>query len=193
MRVPLTILFCLLLIGCNDFIGTWDAWEIKKGHNASHRSGMPTRSIGLQAGRHMRFDAYFTNSCLYDTTGFSKAEFTDINKLYGFCDANSYVNENSTRIGWRHNGDGKIEIFAYWHSDGKFAFKKLGETVPYQKDEYELWARNGNYFYRFNNVTLDTAVRSKDAEHGVRFRLWPYFGGNLPAPNDIQIFIHEYN
>lgn len=186
------LILTILLFSCSDFLSTWDAYEIKKGDHFSKRSGHPIRSMGLQAGRHMRFDAYFTNSCLYDTTGLSKQVFTDINKLYGFCDVNSWVNDNSTRIGWRHNGNGKIEIFAYWHRDGNFGYHKLGETDPYTKDQYELWARNGYYYYRFNDVEFKTE-RSIDAEHGVRVRLWFYFGGNMTAPNDMQVFIYEYD
>lgn len=190
MQKYLLILF-LLLCSCNDFIGVWDAYEIKKGDHFSKRdSAIGRRIVGLQAGRHMRFDAYFTSSCLYDTTGFSNDAF-DINKLYGFCDANSGIG-NSTRIGWRHNGAGKIEIFAYWHRDGEFGFEKLGETEPYIQDEYELWAKNGFYYYRFNNVEFSTP-RSVDAEKGVRIRLWFYFGGDKPAPSDMQVFIYEYN
>lgn len=187
MRVLILIL--LLLGGCNDFIDTWDSYEIRRGEHYSRRSGMPRRLVSLKDGRHLRFDAYFTNSCLYDTTGMGYDAY-DINKLYGFTDANS--TKNSTRIGWRHNGSGTIEVFAYWHRDGRIGFQKLGETYPYKKDQYELWARNGYYYYRFNDVEFSTP-RTVDAEQGVRVRLFPYFGGDKKAPNDMTIFILEYN
>lgn len=185
------ILTFLLLIGCSDFLNTWDAYEIQKGQHYSTRTGMPRRLVSLKEGRHLRFDAYFTNSCLYDTAGMGNDAF-DINKLYGFTDANSFNGDNSIRIGWRHNSEGKIEVFAYWHRDGKIGWEKLGETSPYAKDQYELWARNGFYYFRFNTVEFSTP-RSVDAEQGIRTRMYPYFGGNLPAPNDMQIFIYEYS
>lgn len=116
----------------------------------------------------------------------------DINKLYGFTDANSLVHDNSIRIGWRHNGAGIIEIFAYWYAGGKRGIEKLGETMPYIQDEYELRARNGYYYFRFNNKEFSTN-RKVDAEHGIRVRLFPYFGGNKSAPNDIRISIREHD
>lgn len=184
-RIFFTILLSILL-SCSDFIDTWDAYEIRQGQHFSHRTGMPKRLLSLQDGRHMKFDAYFTNSCLYEPSS------DDINKLYGFTDANSSVHKNSVRFGWRHDGKGTIEIFAYWYADGVRGVQRLGETLPYQKDTYEIWARNGYYNFWFNNVEF-TVPRKHDPEHGVRVRLFPYFGGNDPAPNDILIFIREHS
>ena len=185
MNKYIIYLLLLLFTSCNDFIDTWDGYEIKKGEHYSTRSGMPRRLVSLQSGRHLHFKAKFTNSCLYIP------ENDDINKLYGFTDANSLVHDNSVRIGWRHDGQGVIEIFAYWYADGKRGWEKLGETSPYNEDDYEIWARNGWYHFRFNNVEFSTK-RTVDNEHGIRSRLFPWFGGNLPAPDDILIFINEY-
>lgn len=182
------LILCLLILlgGCNDFLDTWDAWDIDKGDHYSHRSGMPRVMGGTpMSGRHMRFDARFTSSTLY------QPYYDDINKLYGFTDTNSGVHQNSVRFGWRHDGNGKIEIFAYWYADGERGFHKMGETDIETPDQYEIWARNGVYWFRFNDVEFVTK-RFKDAEHGLRKRLWPYFGGDAAAPNDIQIFIKEY-
>lgn len=180
------ILFFLFLLGCNDFIDTWDGYEIKKGEHSSQRPGMGKRLISLTDGRHLHFRARFTNSCLYTP------ENDDINKLYGFTDANSSVHQNSIRIGWRHNGNGQIEIFAYWYKDGVRGIEKLGSTTSGIEDEYELWARNGWYYFRFNQTEFSTE-RTKDSEKGIRVRLFPYFGGDLPSPDDMLIFIYEYS
>lgn len=183
-RFALFFLFVLFL-GCNDFIDVWEGYEIRRGEHYSHRTGMPRRVISLQAGRHLHFEARFTNSCLYTP------ENDDINKLYGFTDANSLVHDNSVRFGWRHDGQGTIEIFAYWYTDGKRGWEKLGTTLPYVIDDYEIWARDDWYYFRFNNIEFSTK-RTVNSEHGIRSRLFPYFGGDRPAPNDILIFIHEY-
>lgn len=178
--------FIFLFSGCNDFLDAWEGYEIKKGEHYSHRTGIPRRLVSLYEGRHLLFQATFTNSCLYTP------ENDDINKLYGFTDVNSLVHDNSVRFGWRHDGSGIIEIFAYWYIDGIRGWEKLGETSPYIKDDYEIWARNGWYYFRFNTNEF-SIQRSKDAEHGIRNRLFPYFGGDKTAPNDILIFIHEYS
>jgi hypothetical protein len=70
--------------------------------------------------------------------------------------------------------------------------EKMGETDVYVQDDYELWARNGYYYFRFNSVEFSTP-RAKDCEHGIRSRLFPYFGGDEPAPQEIEIFIYEYS
>jgi hypothetical protein len=180
------IVFALLILAsCNDFLDTWDGYEIKKGDHYSHRSGMP-RGIGtFMSGRHMKFDAIFTSSTLY------QPYYDDINKLYGFTDANATVHENSVRFGWRHDGKGSIEIFAYWYADGKRGFHKMGETQIETTNQYELWAKDDTYYFRFNNVEFETERHTK-SEHGLRKRLWPYFGGNAAAPNEMLILIYEY-
>lgn len=176
-------LIFLCLISCTDFLDTWDAYEIKKGNHYSQRSGLPPRVVSLRSGNYMQFKARFTTSCLYIPY------YDDINKLYGFTDCNSLVHQNSARIGWRHK-DGVIEIFAYWYVDGKRGFKKLGETTIYTADTYSILIDDNNMVFTFNTTT-HVVPRSKSCERGVRARLYPYFGGNEPAPQDIKIYIYE--
>lgn len=134
----------------------------------------------------MSFDARFTKSCLYTPKD------DDINKLYGFTDCNSNVHDNSVRFGWRHNGSGTIEIFAYWYVDGLRGFSKMGETTPDATDQYEIWARDDKYTFRFNGTEFSVR-RTKNCEKGLRIRLFPYFGGNERAPDNIVIFIYEHS
>jgi len=163
-------------------VGYWDRYEIKQDRHYSHLFLYKLKAY--KEGRHMLFKAKFTESCLYDVRD------DDINKLYGFTDANSGVHDNSVRFGWRHNGKGYIEIFAYWYNDNKRGWKKLGDTIPEQIDTYEIWARDTQYYFRFND-NIHIVYREFGFKHGLRLRLYPYFGGNRPAPNDIIIYIHE--
>jgi hypothetical protein len=182
------LLFSILigLFNCNDFLDTWDGYVIKKGDHYSRRSGMPRRLISLQDGRHIKFQTRFTSSCLYEPY------YDDINKLYGFTDCNSSIHENSVRFGWRHDGKGNIEIFAYWYVDGKRGFQKMGETQINIPDEYEIWSKGNEYYFRFNNNEF-TTPRTKDCIHGIRARCFPYFGGDASAPQEITIFIYEFS
>lgn len=186
MRVCVIIFLINLFLfsNCRDFLDTWDGYEIRKGEHYSRRSGMPRRIVSLFEGRHLEFEARFTSSCLY------QPYYDDLNKLYGFTDCNSGVHENSVRFAWRHNGKGKIEIFAYWYVEGTRGFYKMGETEIEIPDTYEIWAKNDSYYFRFNNVEFSTP-RLKNCDHGLRVRLFPYFGGNAPAPNDMLILIFE--
>lgn len=136
----------------------------------------------------MKFDAKFDASALYDTAGM-KADAYDINKLYGFTDGD--FNNNSIRIGWVHLSGDVIEVWAYWHKSGQIGFHKLGTTYPSKVDHYELSAQDAIYRFRFNDIVFETE-RIVEYQGGVRVRHYPYFGGDLPARNDMTIDIYEY-
>ena len=186
MKKLLFIVFLFINSTCNDFLDTWEGYVIPQGEHPSHRSGMPSRIINLKDGRHLLFDAKFLPSCLYDPQN------DDINKLYGFTDCNSEVHENSTRFGWRTNKDQRIEIFAYWYTDGQLGFQSMGFTSPNKIDQYEIWAKVDFYYFRFNQTEF-TTVRTKNCVHGIRVRLYPYFGGDLRAPHQMEFEIYEYD
>ena len=133
----------------------------------------------------MLFDASFSASCLYVPKN------DDINKLYGFTDCNSLIHENSVRFGWRVNSDERIEIFAYYYVDSHLNYKSMGFTGPNMVNHYEIWAKDGTYWFRFNSEIFET-LRVKNCVKGIRFRAFPYFGGNETAPHDMEIEILEY-
>jgi len=174
-----------LSFGCNDFLNTWDGYVIDQGDHYSHRDGMLPRLINLKDGRHLLFDASFSASCLYVPKN------DDINKLYGFTDCNSLIHENSVRFGWRVNSDERIEIFAYYYVDSHLNYKSMGFTGPNMVNHYEIWAKDGTYWFRFNSEIFET-LRVKNCVKGIRFRAFPYFGGNETAPHDMEIEILEY-
>lgn len=182
------IYFLLLVIfSCNDSaLDKWTTHKIPKRQHSSYV--VKGNKSPLFNGRHMKFDAKFDVTALYDTAGMGVDAF-DINKLYGFTDGD--LNNNSIRIGWVHLSGDKIQIWAYWHKSGKFYFKPLGETYPSKVDQYELWAQDTTYTFRFNNVVFKTQ-RIVEYTGGVRVRQYPYFGGDLPAPQDIIINVFEY-
>jgi hypothetical protein len=171
---------------CRNFLDNWDSYEIKKGDHFSKRKGMPRRLVSLQDGRHMHFKAQFLSTCFYQPF------YDDINKLYGFTDCNSSIHDNSIRFGWRHDGKGKIEIFAYWYANGKSGYHKLGSTEVDVVDDYELWAKGDKYYFRFNEIEFETP-RSIDCNKGLRVRCFPYFGGDAPAPQQMSIKIYEFS
>lgn len=173
-----------LFLGCNDYLNTWEGYIIEKGDHYSHRSGMPPRVVSLFDGRHLLFQAQFFKSCIYDSPDSS------INKLYGFTDCNSVVHSNSCRFGWRVRSDSTFDIFAYWYNDGRLGWYFLGNTRAETSDTYEIWAKQDEYYFRFNEKIF-TTFRSKECVHGIRERLFPYFGGNATAPHQMQIEIIE--
>lgn len=180
------LLISLLFISCQDHLDTWVTYKIKKGsHNAGISSAEKlVRSV--KDGRHMHFSARFSEGTLYEPVD------DDLNKLYGFVDCNSSVHRNSARFAWRHDGEGSIEIFAYVYREGERVIKPMGETHQYISDDYEIWAKNDWYRFKFNNK-WDSIERFQSCEKGLRVRLWPYFGGSTTSPNDMYIMIKEYD
>lgn len=180
------VLILFFLVGCNDFLNTWDGYVIEEGAHYSHRDGMPPRVASLFDGRHMDFDASFTPSCIY------VPEDSSINKLYGFTDCNSLVHQNSARFGWRVRADSSIDLYAYWYMSGMRGDHYMGNTKVNNVDQYEIWALQDYYYFRFNDKEY-TTYRSKRCVHGVRERLFPYFGGTPVAPHRMIIRILEVN
>lgn len=180
------VLILFFLIGCNDFLNTWDGYVIEKGAHYSHRDGMPPRVVSLFDGRHLLFDAQFDKSCIYEPLDSS------INKLYGFTDCNSQVHSNSVRFGWRVRADSSIDLLAYWYLNGIMSNHYMGNTKPDRVDNYEIWALQDAYYFRFNEKEFST-YRSKRCVHGIRERLFPYFGGTPVAPHRMIIRILEVN
>lgn len=162
----------------------WKEYVIDKGSHFSHEAGM-VKSIAFSRGSSMRFKARFSEETLIQP----ETDKDDISKLFGFCDCNSLVHDNSIRIGWRSTGT-EIEIYAYWYSSGKMGYNLLGKTLPGVEDTYELQAVGNKYIFNFNG-TIFEAPRTTSCNHGIMAKCYPYFGGNSTSPVTMSIFIYE--
>lgn len=120
----------------------------------------------------------------------------DINKLFGI--SYGYHHNNSARFGWRSLGwdSNKIEILAYCYVDGHRIRKNeadisLGIVNINQLYEYTIYTADDAYYLSVKqHQTL--IKRTKIPHNGVTwwgYHLYPYFGGNLPAPHTIKIYI----
>ena len=172
------------------YICSMEKFTIKKGNHYSDacwfKKWIPHRIDKLE--RTVRF----TESCLNtDSNG-------QINKLFGFTLGICSPEYNSIRIGWVGHKD-HIAIHAFWHLRGEFFSKFLintyiGESVGcgiYLSDPYSvsligerLW---NNYEIRIAHFTFPIKCEWKERSYG--FHLFPYFGGEIAAPHDIQILM----
>ncbi len=119
-------------------------------------------------------------------------DWLDINKLTGI--SFGFHKKNSLRIGWRPIFDQKeqIELFIYAYNNGKrefisFAQIKTDETYQFQllmnrPEQKAVWEIKG-----LNNKELEYHFPS--TRWG--YFLFPYFGGNNQAPQDITIHVHS--
>lgn len=177
----LIVVFLVLLVGAAGELDALTKYVIRKG---KHYYSSIDRVRCLVFKSELKFVATFDTSCLYQSTS------DDINKLYGFTDYNSSVHQNSLRIGWKPNYQNQIEVYAYWYCNGKRGHQLLGISLLNEANIYTLRILDHHYYFAFNNFSI-YAARCKQNRFGIKWRLFPYFGGDEAAPHDIKIFIKE--
>jgi hypothetical protein len=138
-----------------------------------------------------------TESCLYN---FDTVDDLDVNKLFGFSSTWNHKKQ-SARIGWRCIDGETFEIVTYSHENGKIDFediKVLGTVLPNQEficsiTEPPYYRGDPNAYYAFtfrtpesNEIVLTKNMKSK-SWFPFQYYLWPYFGGNRLAPQDMII------
>lgn len=155
-------------------------FTISKGE---HRS---TSSIQLVNTNRLRFRAIFDSSAIYKNT---KAENqADINKLYGFSDCFSAHQENSARFGWRWY-QGNLEIFAYCYYRGERISQLIGTIELDRSYIYEIEMQESKYIFRLNDRIKEIKRNCRGRSFG--YKLYPYFGGDEVAPQEIKIKIQD--
>ena len=135
----------------------------------------------------LKFKVKFDSSAIY-TTEDSINQY-DINKLYGFSDNNAAHQQFSARFGWRWS-NGALRLFGYVYNDGIRRFKELGMVKIGVENTCSIKVENGVYRFGLNDKT-DTLFRKSPTARAIGYRLYPYFGGDEPAPHDINIWIKE--
>lgn len=161
--------------GCDDI----RVYEIAAG---DHSSG---HGVSTQRGSLLRFRATFDETAIYETR--DPANQADINKLYGFADCSAHHHTNSARFGWRWYDD-ELQILAYTYVDGERQWELLGSTPLNEALEYRIRLDGDRYLFWFDGVETEMP-RGCDGNGGVKYRLYPYFGGDEEAPHDINITI----
>lgn len=152
----------------------------------------------------VRYEVSFTDSCRY---GFGTKDDNDINKLFGvafitwgsfwFVIKNLFKGKlkalhhyNSIRYGWRYDAlSNRFEVWRYiylngdrfmWYVDGL----NVGESVKLEIIPIDLNDTKCTYSLGGNYQIWMPA-------HSLKYKLFPYFGGNNPAPHDMEIKINK--
>ncbi|MEI7725032.1 MAG: hypothetical protein WCK09_07995 [Bacteroidota bacterium] len=117
---------------------------------------------------------------------------SDLNKLTGI----SYgmnVHSNSVRLTWRpdFNNPGTIEIFGYTYDEAavapKFSSLKITSVQVGQLVDACIVSDGNHYDFTVNKVTA--SMPNTNTDPNLCLRLYPYFGGNNTAPQDMTIDI----
>ena len=151
----------------------------------------------------LRYEVEFTESCRYR---FGTDDDADVNKLFGIAfitwgsfwfvlksyykvlvtldwsRRKSLHHYNSIRWGWRYDAlSGNIELLEYCYIKGVRHINYI--TYFIMNNQYELWADKrmfGGWSLHYDYVYLMP-------ETWLCYELHPYFGGNNPAPHDMEI------
>ena len=129
----------------------------------------------------------FDSSAIY--TSVEKANQEDVNKLTGFSDCGTDHQQNSARIGWSWNGS-QVVLYAYAYVNKLRYIKTLGEVNINQSFSCSIQARNNNYYFEADGH-IDSIPRYCAGDLNYRYKLFPYFGGDESAPQEIRISMTE--
>jgi len=155
---------------------------IKKGTHYSNETVFKLKNF-FNTNNTLQYQVVFDDSCVYELP---KEDQGDINKLFGFSIGFNH-HKNSARFGWSYQ-DGKINLHAYIYDNGVRKSKLIDKlnfnssyllTLTDLGEEWKFSVENGS------NITELKMSKLHDFEWG--YKLWPYFGGNNPAPHDITI------
>jgi hypothetical protein len=176
-------IFMLVLCACESFPeNSFELYSIRKGEHFSNR-----RHVELLQYTTLSFEAKFDESAEYIIEkGFQDSK----NKLLGFSDCNSSHHENSARFAWQWLNN-RIEIFAYCYVNGQRVESFLGTVEKGEVAQYEIRISDSSYTFIFKDQK--TEIERKNAcNTGAYFILWPYFGGQIPAPHDVNIYLRRF-
>lgn len=135
----------------------------------------------------MKFVVQFDNSAIYQTAAADNQG--DINKLYGFSDNDQDHHTNSARFGWRWYNN-QLQLFAYVYNNGVQSDKLIGAFPLNQEISCSIRVAGSSYVFTANG-TQATMPRAATTAQAVGYQLYPYFGGDETAPQQIRIQIKE--
>jgi len=157
----------------------------------------PTDSFYLVApwGKEVNFKVKFSDNCAYYL---SDGDQKDWNKGGGFSFSLFSNLKNSVMWAWRYAPEiRKMELSAYWHEKGKAHYAETENFEPVIVDfneeiEVRIYKPGVHWFVDF--------TRKNGSLYSVNTEMkgWPirpiglYFGGNKPAPKDMEVSILRY-
>ncbi len=152
---------------------------IKKGSH--YCSGWSLGSIHTSITS-QKFIVSFSESCRVRPTDVNCSN--DWNKLFGFSYGMHHT--NSLRLAWRALPNGLIRVASYIYQNGKMSYTAFATLAPNTSLEMGITYDVENKLCYFN---VDTAIISVPFSKAPAwgYYLKPYYGGDCPAPETIQI------
>lgn len=185
--------FLVIAFGCQacdwfgntpDFSDDFVTYTIKAGaHDAENTQGFPV----FHNSNRLEFQAIFDESCQY--TNRVPGNVHDINKLMGFSDCGTLHHESSARFGWNWM-EGELRIYSYVYVDKvRIPETFLGAVELNKTHHFKIEAQDNQYVFTLNGKAITTPRQCKGDVGKISYKLYPYFGGDETAPQDIRIKI----
>lgn len=155
-------------------------FTIKKGAHYADQSNFKTIETA-----EMKFVVKFDSSAIYQSA--TKENQYDINKLYGFSDNNANHHSFSARFGWRWSNDA-LRLFGYIYNEGAVASKELASVAINAEIMCSIKVTPTAYIFTVDGLS-EELPRKSTIPVAKGYQLYPYFGGDEPAPHDVSIWI----
>ena len=153
-------------------------YTIKKGSHSADGN-----SFKLVYTSTLNCEVVFDSSAIYQSR--IKGNQQDVNKLIGFSDCGDHHQQNSARLGWSWNGEA-VAMYAYAYRNGERVIRYL-KSFPLHQSIVCAVSVVGDKYYFSAGSAKDSLNRHCAGYGGVRYKLYPYFGGDETAPHDITI------
>jgi len=178
------ILIIAFFVVVNICLG--DVYTILKGHHY-HRFHL-IRIPRFVKSRFIGGEFRLTPSCYYE---FENQDDYDLNKLVGVS-RGLRVHRDSVRLAWRPEFERKnyFQIHAYVYDKGNRVSRYLTTVGAHEKITWEIMMSDGNYHIKVGDESL-TIKKSKTRGWG--FALYPYFGGDNKARQNMNIYLKWIN
>lgn len=135
----------------------------------------------------LKFRVRFNTSALYKTI--NPENQYDINKLYGFSDNQAQHHDYSARFGWRYS-DNALRLFAYVYNKGVRTHKEIRLVKPGFTYSCSIKVVGNMYEFDANGIKV-TMPRLATTPKAFGYKLYPYFGGDEVAPQEITIDLND--
>lgn len=158
-------------------------FKTKKGNHYSNQFIYKTLNF-INKEEFIGFTVKFNDSCRYELP---KEDQEDINKLFGFSLGFNH-HSDSARFGWFYKNE-KINLYSYIYDNKKRSYEFITELDLNKNYSLSLFSFDKEWEFSVSNDDQDLTIKKykRSKEFSIGYKLWPYFGGNNPAPHDIEI------
>lgn len=158
-------------------VTTFTRYLIRKGNHYCDQNTVKSVSTS-----EMKFTAKFNSSAIYTTI--DPVNQFDINKLWGFSEGLNHQ-YNSARIGWNYDNN-VLRLHGYVYSKGVRYSQEI-TTIPLNTEILCSIKLVGSTYLITANGKSVTLPRGLSTTRASGYQLYPYFGGDETAPQDITI------